>query len=93
MVNNMKERGFMLIELVIVVAIVGILLAIAFGAYRDHHSADEVEMPPTQILTEKELPPMYISNDRRSRETVTLQRHSDGSIWACIENSKCYEVR
>ena len=84
----MKEKGFTVIELMVVVAIVGILLTIMIGAMQPDNEAETTYTEPTY----DDVPPLYIDNDRRTNKTVTIQRHSDGSLWACIENSKCYEV-
>jgi prepilin-type N-terminal cleavage/methylation domain-containing protein len=94
MVNNMKEKGFTIIELMVLMAIIGILVAVGMGAYRKNQKT-EVKMPLIQnVMPSGETPMEYIENDKRARDArATLRRHSDGSVWACVDNALCYEVK
>jgi hypothetical protein len=75
----------------IVVAIIGILAAVIVPVLRDQQEQNVIglEEPPSL----DGIPTTYIDNDRRSQMPATLQRHSDGSLWACVNDAACYEVR
>ncbi len=92
MVKN-KLKGFTLIEVLVVVAIVGVLAAVMLPARSDYKKRKAEIETPLDAESFNELPAEYIDNDRRAHETVTIQRHSDGSVWACIADAKCYEVK
>ncbi len=88
---DMKEKGFTLIELITVMAIIAILSLIAIGAMNSgkNNISGDISYSPLNI---ESIPTEHIDNSRRSYNTVKIQRHSDGSLWACRESYTCYEV-
>ncbi|GAA6152310.1 pilin [Pseudoteredinibacter isoporae] len=53
MTSNYKEKGFTLVELMIVIAIIGILAALALPAYQDYTSRTRVAEPVTLLRAMK----------------------------------------
>jgi len=89
-----KGKGFTLIELMIVTAIVGILAAMMIPAYQEYVE-NQKKAPAIERTSNEEMdaPVTYIRNDVRTSESVKLQRHNDGSLWACnTSTKKCYMV-
>lgn len=87
----MKEKGFTLIELITVMAVIAILSLIAIGTMSNEKNNINDDISYSTLSVES-ISPEHIENSRRSHNTVKIQRHSDGSLWACRENYTCYEV-
>lgn len=88
---DMKEKGFTLIELIVVMTVIAILSLIAIGEFKaiKNNISDDISY---SALNVESISPEHIDNSRRSYNTVKIQRHSDGSLWACRESYTCYEV-
>ena len=92
-----KQKGFTLIEVMIVVAIVGILLTVVVGSYKDSKSGNSnqptVQQP--QRMGTKNSGREYINNSIRDNSTqVEIKTHTDGTKYACIVGgNKCYRVK
>ena len=68
---NTKQQGFTLIELMIVVAIIGILAAVAIPAYQDYTSRAKVT-EPMQLLTGLKTDISGYYTDKGSLPTLAL---------------------
>jgi len=88
MVKNMKQRGFTLIELMVIMAIISILLSIVFAANFEQKNNKEGSITSLKIS----IPTDHIAIDKRSNRLAILQKHSDGSLWACVADGSCYEI-
>lgn len=65
----MKRNGFTLIEVLIVIAIIGILVAIVAGAY----NADEQEQPPSAVEVLKERSAVEVLKERGRQHKETMR--------------------
>jgi len=96
-----SQKGFTLIELMIVIAIIGILAAIALPAYRDFTIKAEVGKVIAELAGQKtKASETYLTNsgtsvpaaltDTQGDITVTLtpvaNSDGDGLVWTCGHN-------
>ena len=85
--NQIAQKGFTLIELMIVIAIVGILAAIALPAYQDYVVRAKMSEPAAALAEAKtSLAEYYSSNNRFPPDTGKggLNTNPDKSIVASL---------
>src|SRR5690349_24620211 len=82
----MKQKGFTLIELMIVVAIIGILAAIAIPAYQDYIARAQVS-EGVQLMAGGKTPfaEFYSDKGRRPSDTASLMSNTDGKYTRSVE--------
>lgn len=86
--NMMKQKGFTLVEMMIVIVILGVLAAIAIPKYQDYIEKGDMADMKTMMLKIKQdyeadrlqLPKSYDTKDKTSREINKLiTKHMTGS--------------
>lgn len=70
--NQMAQKGFTLIELMIVIAIVGILAAIALPAYQDYVVRSKMSEPMAALAEAKTTVTEYYSTNNSFPTTLAL---------------------
>ncbi len=82
----MKQKGFTLIELMIVVAIIGILAAIAIPAYQDYIARSQVS-EGVQLAAGGKTPfaEFYSDKGRWPGDTASLMGNTDGKYTRSVE--------
>jgi type IV pilus assembly protein PilA len=78
--NTKLQQGFTLIELMIVIAIIGILAAVAIPAYQDYIARSQVSEAFTSVEGAKTTLSEYAQNNGAYPTTTTSPKTSDMAI-------------
>ena len=81
--TNHKQQGFTLIELMIVVAIIGILAAIAIPQYQNYMARSQVNAAVSEIN------PLRTAAEERLMRGATIAHPGDLGMAGCEDNSGC----
>ena len=86
-IENRKQQGFTLIELMIVIAIVGILAAIALPAYQDYVARSKMSEPLAALAEAKTTVAEYYAANAELDDPATFGVNtSDRSAYSDIYN-------
>lgn len=70
--KNSMQKGFTLIELMIVIAIIGVLAAVAIPAYQDYIAKAQVTSGLTEIASGKVKAEMYLADGTSTTDIASL---------------------
>jgi type IV pilus assembly protein PilE len=94
--QNMKQKGFTLIELMVVVAIIGILAAIAYPSYTSYTIKSNRTAAKAQMLDIANRQQQYLLAKRQYAGTPTLLNYSHpadvAKFYTCTDADPCFEV-
>jgi len=81
-----SQQGFTLIELMIVVAIIGILASVAIPAYQDYIARSQVTEAITLLMAGKEpLAEFYVNNGRWPTSATSVMGTTIGKYTSLVE--------
>lgn len=78
--QKQNQQGFTLIELMIVIAIIGILAAIALPAYQDYTVRAKMSEPIAQLAEAKSSVTEYYSANNRLPGALTATANTDAGV-------------
>ena len=92
---KMRYKGFTLIEMMIVAAIMGILLAIVMGSFQDNNNKEAVVQTVKQEVGKS--PPILEYHipipKRQAGDRIEIVRHSNGQLFGCfVKKGDCYPL-
>lgn len=96
--NRKKQSGFTLIELLIVVAIVGILGAVAYPSYIDYVRNSKLPEGTSKLATIKNKMEHYFHDERtydgacESSNIVSLLVSTDNFRYECVADGETYTL-